>query len=373
MSGLARGRLFGIGTDTSSEPVGRNGVGTKGGVEPIHLPRPNGRPTLRRLLASLPFLVTFSTAAIAKGTGYVFVSHEKTNNIVVIDPKQGSRIIKWIDTSHRPRDMKFRTDHKQLLVACVDDDVIDVIDVATLQMVDHIPTGPSPEMFELSRDETSLYVSDEEASAVQEISFKDKLIDRDIATGAEPEGIAVTGDGKTLYVTSEVSDMVHVVDLTAGVVTDNVVVGTRPRRFLLLPNGKELWVSNELSGQISIIDRATNQVSATLDFLPPGFRQVDVTPVGMTMSKDGVTAIITLGRANHIAFVDTASRKIKDYVLVGNRPWGVALSPDEKVLYVANGLSDDVSVVDMASHKPLRTIPRGGRANSDSSISGKSA
>jgi hypothetical protein len=51
-------------------------------------------------------------------------------------------------------------------------------------MVDHIPTGPSPEMFELSRDETSLYVSDEEASAVQEISFKDKLIDRDIATGA---------------------------------------------------------------------------------------------------------------------------------------------------------------------------------------------
>jgi YVTN family beta-propeller protein len=208
---------------------------------------------------------------------------------------------------------------------------------------------------------------------VQEISFKDKLIDRDIATGAEPEGIAVTGDGKTLYVTSEVSDMVHVVDLTAGVVTDNVVVGTRPRRFLLLPNGKELWVSNELSGQISIIDRATNQVSATLDFLPPGFRQVDVTPVGMTMSKDGVTAIITLGRANHIAFVDTASRKIKDYVLVGNRPWGVALSPDEKVLYVANGLSDDVSVVDMASHKPLRTIPRGGRANSDSSISGKSA
>jgi hypothetical protein len=77
--------------------------------------------------------------------------------------------------------MKFRTDHKQLLVACGDDDVIDV---ATLQVVDHIPAGPSPEMFELSRDETSLYVSDEEASALQEISFKDKLIDRDIATGA---------------------------------------------------------------------------------------------------------------------------------------------------------------------------------------------
>ena len=91
--------------------------------------------------------------------------------------------------------------------------------------------------------------------------------------------------------------MVHVIDLVAGVVTDNIVVGTRPRRFLLLPNGKELWVSNELSGQVSIIDRTTNQVSATLNFLPPGFRQVDVTPVGMTMTKDGKTAIVSLGRA----------------------------------------------------------------------------
>ena len=42
--------------------------------------------------------------------------------------------------------MKFHDNHKQLFVACGDDDVIDVIDVATLSVVDHIPTGASPEM-----------------------------------------------------------------------------------------------------------------------------------------------------------------------------------------------------------------------------------
>jgi YVTN family beta-propeller protein len=77
------------------------------------------------------------------------------------------------------------------------------------------------------------------------------------------------------------------------------------------------------------------------------------------MTKDGTTAIITLGRANHVAFVDTATRKIEDYVLVGSRPWGIALSPDEKTLYVANGLSDDLSIVDMANHKAIRAIPVG--------------
>jgi len=75
------------------------------------------------------------------------------------------------------------------------------------------------------------------------------------------------------------------------------------------------------------IDRATNQVSATLDFVPPGFRQVDVTPVGMTMTKDGTTAIITLGRATISPLLIRRHGRSKIYVLVGNRPWAVALSP----------------------------------------------
>ena len=310
----------------------------------------------------LPALVlglVLSADAKAKNTGYVFVSNEKTSNIAVIDPKQDYKIIKWIPTSRRPRDMKFRDNHRLLYVACGDDDVIDVIDVAALKVTDHIPTGPSPEMFVFSRDEKSLYVSNEEGSSVQEISLADKIIEHEIPTGAEPEGLAVGADGKTLYVTSEITDMVHVVDLQAGVVTDNIIVGTRPRRFLLLPDGKELWVSNELSGQVSVIDRPTNRVSTTLDFLPPGFRQVDVTPVGMTMTRDAKSAIVALGRANHVAFVDTATRNVEDYVLVGSRAWGVALSPDEKTLYVANGLSDDLSIVDMGSRKAIRSVPVG--------------
>ncbi len=316
------------------------------------------RLVLGSVAAALLWLVP-ATAADAKGSGYVFVSHEKTNNVAVIDPKQDYKIIKWIATSRRPRDMKFGADRKELYVACGDDDVVDVIDVAKLAVVDHIPTGPSPEMFALSGDGRALYVSDEEGSALQEISVADKIITREIATGAEPEGVAVAEDGKTLYVTSEVTDMLHVVDAEAGVVTDNIVVGTRPRRILLLPGGKELWVSNELSGQVSVIDRATNRVTGAIDFLPPGFRPVDVTPVGMTMTRDGKSVVVTLGRANHIAFVDTATKKVQAYVLVGSRAWGVALSPDEKTLYVANGLSDDLTIVDMESRRPFKTVPVG--------------
>jgi len=317
---------------------------------------------LRRFLFSLATLlatIMMLQPAEAAGTGYLFVSNERSNNVLVFDPAKDYAVIKDIKTSRRPRDMHFNHDHTLLYVACGEDDVIDIIDVATLEVVDHIPTARSPEMFVFNKDETELYVSNEENSTVQIISIKDKIIVNEIPTGAEPEGVILSEDEKTLYATSEVADMVHVIDTDSGSVVDNIIVGTRPRRFVLTKDGKELWVSDELSGEVSIIDRATNQVIDTLSFVPPGFRPVDVTPVGMTINTAGDTVYVALGRANHIAFVNTASHEIEGYTLVGSRAWEARLSPDEKLLYVANGLSDDVSIVDLETRKNIRTISAG--------------
>lgn len=305
--------------------------------------------------ASLALSAAMDPAAAA-GTGYVFVSNERSNDISVLDGTT-YQIIKSIPTSRRPRDMQFNADKTMLYVACGDDDVIDVIDVATLEVVDQIPTGPSPEMFEFNGDFSLIYVSNEENSTAQVIDVAQKLIVHEIPTGAEPEGVMVSEDGLTLYVTSEIADMVHFVDTELGVVVDNVVVGTRPRRFAMLDN--ELWVTDELSGQVSIIDRTTHVVTHTLEFLPPGFRPVDVTPVGITWTEDQSTVVVTLGRANHIAFINAATKEIEDYVLVGSRAWGVDLNGDESILFVSNGLSDDLSIIDMATRQNIRSVPVG--------------
>jgi YVTN family beta-propeller protein len=47
------------------------------------------------------------------------------------------------------------------------------------------------------------------------------------------------------------------------------------------------------------------------------------------------------------------------YVLVGRRAWSVALTRDEQTAVVANGLSDDITLVDMESYRPIRSIPVG--------------
>jgi YVTN family beta-propeller protein len=171
--------------------------------------------------------------------------------------------------------------------------------------------------------------------------------------------VIATPDGETIYVTSEVADMVHVVDAASGAVVDNIIVGTRPRRFVLTPDSNELGVSAELSSEIHVIDRATDEIKEVVEFLPPGFRPEDVTPVGMAITADGTRGLISLGPANHIDVIDAHTKVVIDYVLVGERAWSVALTRDESRAVVANGLSDDITFVDMDSLRPIRSIPVG--------------
>jgi YVTN family beta-propeller protein len=77
------------------------------------------------------------------------------------------------------------------------------------------------------------------------------------------------------------------------------------------------------------------------------------------MTRDGKTAFVALGKANHVAIVDVPSRTVQDMVLVGKRAWGLALSRDNNTLYVANGLSDDVSIVDVAKGRAIKSVKAG--------------
>ncbi len=350
----------------------------------------------KRLLGSIAVLafIAMGWPALAKNTGLIFVSSEKDNSISVLDGKSYA-LVKRIRTAARPRHLQFNADRTLIYAACGDGDAIEIIDVAKLELVDRILGFDDPEALDLSADGKTMYISLEDDAALGILDLavffaareekpeltvaapgadeadddEDAETDEDedealpglatVEVGEEPEGVLVSPDGRTVYVTSEVSNMVHVIDVESRTLRANVVVGNRPRRFAMTADRKELWVSNELSGSVTILDVATNGIIDTIEFRPRGFRPEEVTPVGITMTADGKTAIVALGRANHIAFVDIASREIEDYVLVGVRAWNTTLSRDNSLLFVVNGLSDDISIIDVADRKVIKSVPVG--------------
>jgi YVTN family beta-propeller protein len=53
------------------------------------------------------------------------------------------------------------------------------------------------------------------------------------------------------------------------------------------------------------------------------------------------------------------THKVIKYLLVGERVWHMAFTPDGKYLLAANGVSNDVSVIDVAALKVVNTVQVG--------------
>ncbi|VTU35702.1 PQQ-dependent catabolism-associated beta-propeller protein [Variovorax sp. PBS-H4] len=310
---------------------------------------------LLRVAIGTAVLAAASQAAWAQGVAYV--SSEKDSALTVID--LATLAVKGtIPTCKRARHVQL-TPERQLMVACSDSNEADVIDPASGKSVRRIPLGDEPEAFDISPDGKVIYVSNEDAGEASFIDAASGRKLRSVKVGAEPEGVKVSADGKTLYVASEVASLVHVIDTASRNITKNIRVGKRPRRMAITPDGKELWVTNELGASVSVISTATHEVVDTVKFELKGARAEDITPVGIQITRDGRRAFVGLGRANHVAFVDVRSRKVGSLVLVGKRAWNVALDKAEARLFVVNGLSDDVTVVDVAGARAVKSIPVG--------------
>lgn len=309
--------------------------------------------TLRTL--SMFCLALSAGAAAAQGTAYV--SSEKDDALTLIDT-QTLAVKGTIATCKRGRHIQRLPDGK-LMVACTDSNAADVIDPATGKSVRRVPLGDEPEAFDISPDGKTIYVSNEDEAEASFVDAASGKVLKSIKVGQEPEGVKVSADGKTLYVTSEVASMVHVIDVATAKVVKNVKVGKRPRRMAITPDGKELWVTNELDASVTIVSTADHSVASTIKFAVKGARAEDISPVGITMTKDGKRAFVALGKANHVAFVDVPGRKVTDLVLVGKRAWNVTLDKAEARLWVINGLSDDVTVVDVTGAKAIKSIPVG--------------
>jgi YVTN family beta-propeller protein len=296
----------------------------------------------------------------------LYVSAESSGEVVVVDPDSAS-IVARISVGKRPRGLKLSRDGKQLFVALsgsprggpnVDEstlppadraaDGIGVVDVVDRKLLRTLPSGQDPESFDLSQDGKSLYVSNEETAELSVLDLESGKLVRKVPVGKEPEGVTLRPDGKVVYVTSEQDSKLTAIDTANFAVLAEIAVGRRPRGVVFTKDGSIAFVSNELDSTLTAFDPRTNQVTSTikLEGKPPfGAR-----PMGLALSRDQKKLFVSTGRGGAIGVVDVDKRAFDHSIEdVGARPWGIALSEDGKHLFSANGSSEDVSIVNVAS------------------------
>jgi PQQ-dependent catabolism-associated beta-propeller protein len=305
------------------------------------------------------FAVTLVAWCATPAFGFsVYVSNERDNTVSVVDSTT-MEVVDTIKVGQRPRGITISHDGSLVYLCASDDDTIQILDTATREIVGTLPSGPDPELFVLSPDGRTLYVANEDDNLVTVIDLERRAVVTEIPVGVEPEGMGVSPDGKVLVNTSETTNMAHFIDTATHQITDSVPVDARPRFAEFTSDGSEVWVSSEIGGTVSVIDAATRKLKRKIGFEVPGLRAEAIQPVGIRITADGRKAYVALGPANRVAVVDAQAYTVEDYLLVGQRVWQLDFTPDQKFVISTNGLSNDITFIEVATNKPVRSVTVG--------------
>ncbi len=168
--------------------------------------------------------------------------------------------------------------------------------------------------------------------------------------------MGISPDGKVLVNTSETTNMAHFIDTETYEIFDNVLVDSRPRVAQFNQDGSRVWVSSEIGGTVSVIDTQSREIIQKIGFEVQGVPRESIQPVGIAITADGTKVYVALGPSNRVAEIDQQTMEVEHYHLVGQRVWNLALSPDESRLYTTNGVSSDVSVIDLEEGRVIKTV-----------------
>ena len=188
-----------------------------------------------------------------------------------------------------------------------------------------------------------------------------------------PTGVAVSPDGKMLYVADSTNHRIRAIDLRSRAVSDiagstqgtNNGVGTaaqfnQPANIAVSPDGKMLYVTDKNNHRIRAVVIASKRVSTLAGSTQGTNDGVGVaaqfhTPIGIAVSPDGKMLYVADSNNDRIRTVVIASKRVNTLAgrTRGNKdgigtaaqfslPMGISVSQDGNKLYVADRFNNNI-------------------------------
>jgi YVTN family beta-propeller protein len=153
-----------------------------------------------------------------------------------------------------------------------------------------------------------------------------------------PMSIAVLGNRGKAYIGSERDGCIYVLnaaDPTNPTLLGTIATGSHPQGLLLNCDQSRLFVANAQSDTLSMIDTATDQVKNTVLLRPGTSRGLPgVTPTSLALSPDEKSLYVTLSDMNAIGVVDVTSFTLTGMIPAGWYPTAVMETADHRLLVV---------------------------------------
>jgi DNA-binding beta-propeller fold protein YncE len=184
------------------------------------------------------------------------------------------------------------------------------------------------QLFVVTREDSSLYVFD----------LASKKIVNKIALGAEAYACKLSNDKKLLYISSWGGRKIIIYDVVAKKIVNRINVGSHPNEMVISKNGWYLFVAIADDNAVAIINTKTNKVIETLNAALYAGSPSGSTSNGLALSEDQKTIYIANADNNCLAVFDISvigKSKSKGFIPVGWYPTNVKVVG--KTIYVTNG------------------------------------
>ncbi len=176
-------------------------------------------------------------------------------------------------------------------------------------------------------------------------------------------GLAFSPDGKKLYASGGNENVIRCYGVANGKLTkqDTIKLGppwkTRhdtdfnkisPAGLCIDNSGKHLYVVTKENNSLYCINLANNSIEHIQKLPAEGYTCL--------LTKDGSKLFISVWGGHEVLAYDTKKNIVLDSVTTGTNPNDMALTQDDKYLFVSNSNDNSVSVISTEKHKVVETL-----------------
>jgi YVTN family beta-propeller protein/autotransporter-associated beta strand protein len=319
--------------------------------------------TLREMLAPR---MPMSAAATASAGAFVL---NRADGTVTIVRTSTNRVLPPIAIGEEPWGAAATPDGRLLYVSNAPSDSVSVLDVARRTIVASIVVGRAPQGLAVTPDGRRVYVANTDGDSISAIdTATNTVIGHPIAAGSTPWTLAIAPDGRRAYVANASANSVTAIDLATHTRVATIAVGKLPLAIAIAPDGRFAFVANAGSNTVTPIDLTTAIAAGTADTASIAGNagiagtaiSVGVFPCSLAITPDGRMLCVANSSSQTVTLLDTAALAVIAHIDVGDTPAGVAIAADGRHAYVTLASSHVMVAIDLAEQRALSpSIPVG--------------
>lgn len=235
---------------------------------------------------------------------------------------------------------------------------IQLIDPISEKILHDQPIGKAWYGLKFSADEKKLYASgaNDNIILVYPIVNKKFGVADTIVLGKAwpkekigPTGIELDDAGKRLYVVTKENNSLYVFDLNTKKLLNKVNLGAEAYDCLLSPDKSKLYISLWGADKLAIYDVKGQKISSEI--------LTESHPNEIIQNKSGDYLFVANANDNSVSVIETKTGRVIEVIstamyptkLTGSTTNGLALSEDEKTLYVANADNNCLAVFNVSN------------------------